>query len=200
MACKLVMQVKKNSTLLLSYKQLTLNQNSSVQLMVVNEMNFPHWRSCCSWWPLFAPQVRLFTRVRLEEANRRMLIYAADDRLLMEASLGVSFPQDLHPYRQDSVDLNVCSRIIYASLLVQGSNNWVNYRGVWSEWKSRFTGGIYCSVDWLKNKDKRRKWYPSRIFIESILLNALTRIHKERVCYWIKYVMCIKLADCQRSL
>ena len=36
--------------------------------------------------------------MRLEEAERKMLLFDRDDRLVLTADLGVDLPQDLHPY------------------------------------------------------------------------------------------------------
>ncbi|XP_023329548.1 myogenesis-regulating glycosidase isoform X5 [Eurytemora carolleeae] len=43
-------------------------------------------------------ELRLFPTVRLEEAERKMLLFDRDDRLVLTADLGVDLPQDLHPY------------------------------------------------------------------------------------------------------
>jgi hypothetical protein len=50
---------------------------------------------------LFTPsfwQLRLFQRVRLEEKERRMLLYDEKDELVMGAELGLGIPAHLHPY------------------------------------------------------------------------------------------------------
>ena len=36
--------------------------------------------------------------MRLEETERKMLLFDRDDRLVLTADLGVDLPQDLHPY------------------------------------------------------------------------------------------------------
>jgi hypothetical protein len=46
----------------------------------------------------FFAQLRLFQRVRLEEKERRMLLYDEKDELVMGAELGLAIPAQLHPY------------------------------------------------------------------------------------------------------